>query len=1190
MMNSYTRGHHWGARLRQLGLTALLLGGATVAAQAQGISYTTTSASNTTSTFTDLGTTGTAITTANSDDANSTAQNIGFTFSYNGVSFTQFVLNTNGLIRLGADAPSAANMFLQNETPATNPVGVDPVTSTNAANVNLLMPFNFDLEAGTGASPGAGIAEYRVVTTGTSPNQVCTIQWKNVHDKAATNASQYGSLTFQLKLYEGTNRIEFVYSPATAAATGTEIGRYATVGLKGLGSATGQVLLASKNPSATPWSGASFVSVTNARFFFRRTVGPDAGRTFRFQLAPANDAAVNAIYTLGKLPIPSALPSNTIQVAIQNAGSTTLTNLPVTLAVTGANTFGSTQTVATLAAGASTLVSFPYPTTLVAGTNNLTASVPADAILTNNSATWQQEVNTTATFSYVPSNQPEPTTAFGAGTAGLIFANRYTTSTLAAVATVRVYIGDASAVGKTVAGVVLTPAGVILARSADYVVQAGDVNTYKAFTIPAPPTIAAGGSFLAGLAQLAYTGTQYFPLGVQTELPTRAGTYYTLPVAGGTPADAAANGVRFMIEAQTTAPVPVSDASVANVYTLGKIITPPGLPHAVQARITNTGNQPLTNVPVTLTVAGANTFTNTQTVATLAAGASTTVTFASYPATLALGTNIVTVTLPADANPNNNSLAVQQLINTTRQSYIAPNETAPTSALGQGTAAGILAVKFTASSPLYISSVSDYILNTTSSPVGRTMYAVILSSTGAILGRSADYVVTTADLNAVKTLDLTTPVTVPAGDYYVGIAQPASTSAFYPVGLIAETPTRTGAFFAFELEGGAPEDLGSLNFGRFMIEAVSVVPPACSGPTALAASNITATGATITFTPPASGAASYELIYGPTGFDPTAGGTTVAVTGSPFTLTGLSAATTYQVYVRSVCTGGGYSAYAGPISLSTPCGPAVISTFPYAESFDAIATGQSLPCGLTVLDANNDKATWAINRTAPYSGTNAMRYTSAINNSVAADDWFFTPALTTAANTRYQVAFRYRGEGIVNSASNYTEKLEVKVGATATPAGQTTTLYTNAAITNTGYALANATSTPAVAVFTPGAGTRYVGFHVYSDATQGNLYIDDLSITTSVVTATSSEALLRAVTVFPNPSTTGLFDLEIHGAQAKGSLAIRVTNALGQQVYTGAARDNYTNRLDLSSLAPGLYHLQVRNGDETMTRQLAIVK
>ncbi|QKG57567.1 T9SS type A sorting domain-containing protein [Hymenobacter sp. BRD128] len=366
--------------------------------------------------------------------------------------------------------------------------------------------------------------------------------------------------------------------------------------------------------------------------------------------------------------------------------------------------------------------------------------------------------------------------------------------------------------------------------------------------------------------------------------------------------------------------------------------------------------------------------------------------------------------------------------------------------------------------------------------------------------------------------------------------------------------------------------------------------PACDPPTAVTATSTGTTTATVGFTAVA-GNTGYQVVYGPAGFNPSSGGTTITTTTSPVMLTGLSPATTYNVYVRSNCTSGGNSLFTAVATFVTNCdATAPITAFPYNQNFDTILPGQALPCGITVLDANNDGVTWAITKTTPSSSPNVLRYTSAIRNSVAANDWFFSPALTTAANTRYQVAFRYRGEGITGSPSNYTEKLEVKVGASATPAGQITTLYTNTAITNTSYALANATSTPAVAVFTPGAGTQYVGFHVFSDANQGNLYIDDLSITASVVTATSSAALLRAVTVFPNPSATGLFDLEIHGAQAKSSLGVLVTNTLGQQVYVGTARDNYTNRLDLSGLAPGLYHLQVRNGDETMTRQLAIVK
>ena len=117
-------------------LAGLLLAAAP-AAQAQ-FAYTPASATNVAGTFTDLGTSGTVIATANTDDANSVAQNIGFTFNYNGTAFTQFVLNTNGLVRLGASAPSAANMFGQYE--AGMAVGVEPISSTSPAAVTQERP------------------------------------------------------------------------------------------------------------------------------------------------------------------------------------------------------------------------------------------------------------------------------------------------------------------------------------------------------------------------------------------------------------------------------------------------------------------------------------------------------------------------------------------------------------------------------------------------------------------------------------------------------------------------------------------------------------------------------------------------------------------------------------------------------------------------------------------------------------------------------------------------------------------------------------------------------------------------------------------------------------------------------------------------------------------------------------------
>ncbi|GAB3860337.1 hypothetical protein GCM10028822_38070 [Hymenobacter terrigena] len=271
--------------------------GTGAAAQAQTLNYSTTTAANVAGTYTDLSTTGTAISTANTDDANSAAQNIGFTFNYNGTAFTQFVLNTNGLIRLGSAAPSVANMFGVYETGQTA-TGVDPIASTNAADVNLIMPFNFDLTAGTGTP------EYRVTTTGTSPNRVCTIQWKNVSDKSGTSRlSQYANFSFQTKLYETSNRIEFVYGTATASAN-TAISRFPSVGIKGSGSANGQTVLANKTTGAAAWSTTTFISgvYSGTTHNFNSTALPDAGRTYRFDTGtpvvptpPANDDCANAV-------------------------------------------------------------------------------------------------------------------------------------------------------------------------------------------------------------------------------------------------------------------------------------------------------------------------------------------------------------------------------------------------------------------------------------------------------------------------------------------------------------------------------------------------------------------------------------------------------------------------------------------------------------------------------------------------------------------------------------------------------------------------------------------------------------------------------------------------------------------------------------------------------------------------------
>jgi hypothetical protein len=911
MTNTYTYGCTLVRSLRRLGLTALLASATALAAQAQLLNYSTSTAANVTGTYTDLAATGTVITTANTDDANSGAQHIGFTFNYNGTGFTQFVLNTNGFIKLGNVAPASAALFLDETADSTLD---DPFQNDDA---NIISPFNIDLAAGSAST------EYRVATTGNAGSRICTIQWKNVKDKANVSPTQYTNMSFQVRLYEGTNVVEMVYGPTTPGTT--PAGRIAQIGLKGTAFANGQLVQVAKPQPGASWSAATFADFSNVLSTgFLNIVAiasvalPDAGRTFRFT--------------------------------------------------------------------------------------------------------------------------------------------------------------------------------------------------------PLPPL--------------------------------------------------------------------ANDVMVRTVYTLGKVATSGGQSQAVSAYIINLSTVARTNVPVTLTVSGANTFTRTATIPTLGIGVQGFLSLGNLPANLNPGTNTVTVSVPTDDNNTNNTVSVSQLVTTDRLSYIEPDK-ATDDALDGG-AGSTLVTKYTVSNTVVLSNAVISFANVANNPT--TEFQVVVYDATGTTGTPGKVLYTSPTQNRPATGGDVT-VTLPAlqlnGSFYVGINEVGTTGS--GIATQSESPLRPTTFY-YSANGSAPwlDIAATTSQSRLAIE-VGFAPITCAAPTGLAISSVTPTSAVLTFTD-ASNVGNYQVVYGPVGFQPATSGTSVTATTSPVTLTGLQTGATYEVYVRTNCTGGGNSLYAGPVNLSTGCNAATaVATFPYTEGFESIPAGQALPCGFNILDANNDKATWAITKATPYAGTNALRYTSALANSVAANDWFFTPALTLAANTRYQLAFRYRGEGIAPTASSYTEKLEVKAGPTATPAGQTTTLYTNGAITNTTYAQANATSTPAVAVLQPGAGTQYVGFHVYSDANQGNLYIDDISITSAVGLATT-DAMMRAVSIFPNPSTTGVFDLEIHGANAQKGLDVEVVNNLGQRVYVGTARDNFTNRLDLSNLATGLYHLKVRAGDDYMLRQVSIVK
>jgi trimeric autotransporter adhesin len=187
---------------------AILFAGFT--AEAQTISATTYPFTNTTGIALESMSAGaTQLLGSGVDNAASAVTNIGFDFWFNGIRYSQFSVNDNGLIKLGSAA-------ITNES-------VNAMAS--ATNLPKIAPYWDDLATGT-----TGSVLYKVV--GTAPNRKLVVQWFVTLPK---NNLVAANATFQAWLYESTGLIEFVYDsgvpgiPANPAFYSVGIGSSSTV-------------------------------------------------------------------------------------------------------------------------------------------------------------------------------------------------------------------------------------------------------------------------------------------------------------------------------------------------------------------------------------------------------------------------------------------------------------------------------------------------------------------------------------------------------------------------------------------------------------------------------------------------------------------------------------------------------------------------------------------------------------------------------------------------------------------------------------------------------------------------------------------------------------------------------------------------------------------------------------------------
>jgi hypothetical protein len=192
-----------------------------------------------------------------------------------------------------------------------------------------------------------------------------------------------------------------------------------------------------------------------------------------------------------------------------------------------------------------------------------------------------------------------------------------------------------------------------------------------------------------------------------------------------------------------------------------------------------------------------------------------------------------------------------------------------------------------------------------------------------------------------------------------------------------------------------------LGFDDFVL----ILSPLCTAPANLAANSITQTTANLGWTPGGSETA-WEYVYGISPLPPPVGSgfSTSSSTFNP--ISGLSANTEYQFYVRSSC-GSGFSTWAGPSDFHTLCD--AISSFPWTEGFEAAWPPDCWIDSVTA-DFGWDQSIFG----SAHSGSE-WAYCN------LASSQFVTPALNLSADSR--LVFWYRVEDAA-----YPQDMAVKIG------------------------------------------------------------------------------------------------------------------------------------------------------------------
>lgn len=192
--------------------------------------------------------------------------------------------------------------------------------------------------------------------------------------------------------------------------------------------------------------------------------------------------------------------------------------------------------------------------------------------------------------------------------------------------------------------------------------------------------------------------------------------------------------------------------------------------------------------------------------------------------------------------------------------------------------------------------------------------------------------------------------------------QPTTLNASFSMPLTAPLGNHGMRIGTADYGQGTPSPCYEGSYGVTVDFVVNIVPPpSCLPPTNLSVTDVSPTSANLVWTENGI-AAIWDVEYGESGFEFT-GTPTIQGVGNPVAISGLTANTTYEFYVRADCGADDQSPWVGPFSFTTPCE----SFGEFSENFDSLNYGEIPNCwgkivnstgyasvGVATYDSNSD--------------------------------------------------------------------------------------------------------------------------------------------------------------------------------------------------------------------------------------------